>query len=330
MTLKSIATLLAVLAITVTSPGRAAEKDVFNYKAQHDAPAGTKRIVFIAATETHGKPGAHEFMAGGIYFARTINADYPNAFAVVYPVRSRGPWPTDPPIDVSKADAIIVLLNHSRLAATDPRIKAAVERGAGFMAIHFGVEVEAGEQGRNFLDWIGGYFEAFWSVNPTWTADIIVGKHPTTRGVHPFSITDEWYYHMRFRDGMKGVTPILSAIPPASTMERFHGTPTSHGGNADALADVMAHKPQILAWAYDRPNGGRGFGFTGFHRFSNLTNDSFRTTLLNGIAWVSGLEIPPDGVASTTPTQEQLDELMTEAHKFRGAGRGPRSEERAH
>ena len=172
----------------LSQPARAAaEKDIFDYKAQRDAPDGTKRIVFIAATGSHGARGNHEFMAGSIYFARTINADFPNAYAVVYP---QGHWPTD----LSKADSIVVLLNHAGQAASDPRIKAAVERGAGYMAIHFGVEVNAGEQGKNYLDWIGGYFETFWSVNPFWTPDITIGKHPTARGVKPFKLADEWYY----------------------------------------------------------------------------------------------------------------------------------------
>jgi hypothetical protein len=301
-----------LFAVGAASPVRSAEKDIFDYKAQREAPEGTTRIVFIAAPGSHGARGNHEFLAGSIYFARRINAVYPNAYAVVY---SQDHWPTD----LSKADAIIVLLNHAGQAASDPRIKAAVARGAGFMAIHYGVEVNTGEQGKNFLDWMGGYFETFWSVNPFWTPDVnIIGKHPTARGVKPFKIADEWYYHMRFVDGMKGVTPILSAIAPVDTVH-FNGKPTDHGGNADVLADVVAHKPQVLAWAYERPSdgrtGGRGFGFTGFHVFANLANDSFRTTLLNGIAWVSGLEIPADGVPSTAPTKDDLDHLMDEARK---------------
>ena len=297
-----------LFAAGAVSPVRAVEKDIFDYKAQREAPEKTKRIVFIAATGSHGSRGSHEFLAGAIYFARTINADFPNAYAVVYP---QNHWPTD----LSNADAIIVLLNHAGQAATDPRIKAAVERGAGFMAIRYGVEVNQGEQGKNFLDWMGGYFETFWSVNPFWTADVnIIGKHPTARGVKPFKIADEWYYHMRFQPDMKGVTPILSAHPPVDTVH-YNGKPSDHGGNADALADVVAHKPQVLAWAYDRPSGGRGFGFTGFHVFANLTNDSFRTTLLNGIAWVSGLEIPSDGVQSTAPTKDELEHLMDESRK---------------
>ena len=39
-----------------------------------------------------------------------------------------------------------------------------------------------------------------------------------------------------------------------------------------------------MAWAYERPDGGRGFGFTGFHKYANLENDSFRTLLLNAVA----------------------------------------------
>jgi hypothetical protein len=286
----------------------AAEKDIFDYKAYHAAPKSMKHIVFIATTGSHGSRGNHEFMAGSIYMARQLNADFPNAYAVVY---SQDHWPKD----LHDADAIIVLLNHGGPAAMDKNIKAAVERGAGFAAIHFGVEVNAGEQGKNYLDWMGGYFETFWSVNPFWKADIKPNAdHPVTRGVKPFAIEDEWYYHMRFRDGMKGVTPLLTAVPPVNTVH-FNGKATDRGGNADVLADVVAHKPQVLAWAYERPSGGRGFGFTGFHVFANLANDNFRTTLLNGVAWVAGLEIPAGGVASTSLSKADLDKLMDEAHK---------------
>ena len=300
---------LLIVTLSLLSAGKAlaAEKDVFDYEAQRNAPAGTKRIVFICAIGTHGARGNHEFKAGSIYFARRINALYPNAYAVVYP---EDQWPKD----LTGTDAIIVLLNHAGKAAQDLHIKAAVEHGAGFMAIHFGVEVNQGQQGENYLAWMGGYFETFWSVNPTWAADVnLLGKHPTTNGVKPFKVHDEWYYHMRFKEGMEGVTPILSAIPPVNTVN-FKDKATDRGGNADVLKAVQAKEPQHLAWAYNRKDGGRGFGFTGFHVFNNLTNDDFRTTLLNGVAWVSGLEIPENGVPSTTPTKEELDALMDEAH----------------
>jgi hypothetical protein len=147
------------------------------------------------------------------------------------------------------------------------------------------------------------------------------GKHPVANGVKAFSAKDEWYYHMRFVPEMKGVTPVLSAIAPLNTVKFKEGDkPSAHGGNPDAFADVKAGKAQHFAWAFDWTKGGRGFGFTGFHFFANMTNDSFRTTMLNGVARVSGLEIPAGGIASKTPAQAELDAMMAEA---RGAGAMP-------
>jgi len=294
--------LLGATALTA----HAQEKDVYNYAAQLSAPAGTRRIVFIASKADHGARGNHEFFAGSLYFARTLNAFYPRAYAVVY---AEDKWPTD----LSRADAIVVLLNHGGRAASDPNIKAAIDRGAGFMAIHYGVEVNKGDQGNNYLKWMGGYFETFWSVNPWWTPDPTIGKHPTTRGVKAFQVRDEWYYHMRFCDGMKGVTPILSAAAPLNTVD-FKDHPSERGGNAEVLRSVQVGELQHLAWAYSRPDGGRGFGFTGFHDYYNLTNDGFRTLLLNAIAWVARLNVPPNGIPSNTPTRAELDALMVEAH----------------
>ncbi len=298
----------------LTTAALAQPRDIFDYTGHNNAPAGTKRLVFIAAKGTHGGGGQHEFFAGASYLARRINETYPQAFAVVY---SENNWPKD----LTKADSIIVLLNHGGKAADDANIKAACDRGAGFAAIHYGVEAKIGSQGKNYLDWMGGFFETFYSVNPTWDASVQPGQHPVANGVKAFSAKDEWYYHMRFVPEMKGVTPVLSAIAPLNTVKFKEGDkPSAHGGNPDAFADVKAGKPQHLAWAFDRPKGGRGFGFTGFHFFANMTNDSFRTTMLNGVAWVSGLEIPAGGIASKTPTQVELDAMMAEA---RGAGAMP-------
>jgi hypothetical protein len=179
------------------------------------------------------------------------------------------------------------------------------------MAIHYGVEVNKGEQGKHYLQWLGGYFETFWSVNPWWTPEFKdIPKHETTRGVKPFAVRDEWYYHMRFVDGMKGVTPILADLPPLSTIQGEGKKPSSHGGNPDVYEAVKAGKKQVMAWAYDRPDGGRGFGFTGLHKHDNLGNDSMRTLLLNAAAWVSGLPVPENGVASRPLSRSDLEQLI--------------------
>ncbi len=51
-----------------------------------------KKIAFLADTAPHGDRGNHEFLAAIIYFARTINAEYPKAWCVVH---SKDKWPMD-------------------------------------------------------------------------------------------------------------------------------------------------------------------------------------------------------------------------------------------
>jgi Trehalose utilisation len=298
--------LFAVALVLTAAPAFAddskKERDIYDYDGQK-AAKDVKKIVFIADTAPHGARGNHEFLAAAIYFAQTINAEYANAWCVVH---TKDKWPKD----LKHADTVIVLLNHGASAINDA-VKEATARGAGFMAIHYGVEVNKGDQGDNYLKWIGGYFETFWSVNPTWTPDFKeLPKHEVTRGVKPFTINDEWYYHMRFVSDMKGVTPILAAVPPKNTVQGEGKTSSTHGGNPAVWEEVTAGKKQVMAWAYERPDGGRGFGFTGLHKHANLGDDNFRTLLLNAVAWVSKLKVPEKGVPSKTLTRDDLEKLI--------------------
>ena len=174
--------------------------------------------------------------------------------------------------------------------------------------LHYAVEVPAGKPGDCFLDWIGGYFEMNWSVNPHWVANFTsIPKHPITQGVKPFTMEDEWYYHMRFRENMKGVTPLLSTVPPDSTLERPDGT---HSGNPDVRKAVANKEPQHLAWCVERADGGRGFGFTGGHYHNGWANEDLRKLIMNAIVWTAKLEVPKGGVVTPTPTQEELKSYL--------------------
>ncbi|HLF95401.1 MAG TPA: ThuA domain-containing protein [Planctomycetota bacterium] len=286
-------------------------RDVFDYEGQK-AAKDVRKIVLIGDAGTHGPPGNHEFVAGSLILARRIHAAYPNVHAVIHSSKN---WPKD----LSHADAVVVGLNHGGKAAKDPQIAAAVARGAGFMAIHFGVEVNKGAEGDAYLKWMGGYFETKWSVNPWWTPSFKeFPKHPIARGVTPFSVKDEWYYHMRFVPEMKGVTPILSDVPPLGTVQE---KVSDRGGNPGVFKAVSDKQPQHMAWAYERPDGGRGFGFTGMHAHDNWGTDGFRVVLVNGLAWVTKLEIPEAGVASAPVAPEELKKVIEEARAAIAAGR---------
>jgi type 1 glutamine amidotransferase len=175
------------------------------------------------------------------------------------------------------------------------------------VCLHYAVEVPTKNGGPEFKNWLGGYFETFWSVNPHWEAEYkSLPKHPITNGVVPFKLSDEWYYHMRFKDNMQGVTPILTATPPASTLSRPDGP---HEGN-EAVRKALG-TPQHMAWATERPDGGRAFGFTGGHYHKNWGDGNVRKLVLNSILWTAKIKVPAKGVPApaidSTTLKQNLD-----------------------
>src|SRR5262245_33793956 len=271
----------------------------------------SKKIVFIAGRPSHAY-GAHEHNAGCQLLAKELQAAMPN---IACDVHLNG-WPADERF-LDGADCLVMYCDggarhmvNEHLAQVD----ALAKKGMGVVCIHYGVEVTKGESGDKFLDWIGGYFEMNWSVNPHWTARYEkFPNHPISRGVKPFEINDEWYYHMRFREGMQGVTPILTALPPPDSLSRPDGT---HSGNPDVRRAVLDRKePQHMAWAAERPGGGRGFGFTGGHDHWNWGDPNFRKLVLNAIVWCAHGEIPANGVESPPVTMRLLEANMDPKNK---------------
>jgi type 1 glutamine amidotransferase len=213
-------------------------------------------------------------------------------------------------VGYDKPDSIVMYCDgyRSHMAkAHQDKIQTLVDAGVGVACLHFGVEVEPSELGAQFLDWIGGYFEIGWSVNPTWEASYSeFPEHPITNGVQPFSILDEWYYHMRFQPEMEGVTPILSTLPPLRTLTD-RARDRNRGSNPTVLAAVQAKQKQHTAWAYERPGAGRGFGFTGGHFHQNWKQDDFRKLVLNALLWTAKAEVPQAGVPSRNPSDADME-----------------------
>lgn len=295
--MKTIVKIVVILAVTTA-----------NLFAQPQAGSQVekKKIVFISGPDSHGK-GEHEHNGGCTLLAKAINDSLPGVHAVI----ARNGWPQDPGI-LEDADAIVIYSdgggdNHMAFLHAE-QVNKLTSKGVGLVFLHFSLEVPKGNAGNQFLKWIGGYFETNWSVNPVWEARFAsFPDHPVSSGVKPFSIVDEWYYHMRFADGMKNITPILQALPPEETLKLPDGT---HSNNKYVRESVLERKElQTLAWAFDRPDGGRGFGFTGGHMHKNWKDDNFRKLVLNAIAWSAKIEVPENGIPSTTPTDTELNAL---------------------
>jgi type 1 glutamine amidotransferase len=265
------------------------------------AAAPIKEIMLIAGAPSHG-PGQHEHRAGCLLLKSCLD-QVPGLHATVY---TNG-WPQDDGVLKNAATVVLYMdggeghpaLQKDRLDKLDQLVKS----GTGLVCLHYATEptLEKGE--KEFLEWIGGAFEINWSVNPHWEANFAtLPKHPITRGVQPFRCIDEWYFHLRFPKGMKDTTPILTAVPPESTMSRPDGP---HEGNAAVRHAVTNREPQTVAWAHEAPRLGRGFGFTGGHFHRNWGDENFRKVVLNAIAWTAHYEIPRDGIESQV-TSEQL------------------------
>jgi hypothetical protein len=248
----------------------------------------------LAGRPSHG-PLEHEFNAGVLLLARCLR-DFGGLEVAHY----KNGWP-----DSDKAfDGAGGIFLYADGGAGHPFIQGDhlrvigdfMGRGVGLMCAHFGVEVPADKGGKEFQDWIGGYYEHLWSCNPIWTPEFKdLPEHPVTRGVKPFAIRDEWYFNMRFRPDMKGVTPILSAKPSDAVRDGpyvYPRGPYKHIQEAKGRSEAMM-------WAVDRPDRGRGIGFTGGHFHKNWLDDNFRKVVLNALVWVCKAEVPDDGVRST-------------------------------
>jgi type 1 glutamine amidotransferase len=69
-------------------------------------------------------------------------------------------------------------------------------------------------------------------------------------------------------------------------------------------AVLEQQQPQHVMWVFNRPGGGRGFGFTGGHFHREWGNDNFRRVVLNALLWIAKADVPPAGVQSTVTAEE--------------------------
>jgi hypothetical protein len=287
---------------------------------------GKKKIILIAGAPSH-EWGGHEHNAGVLLLAKCLKesqlADQLDVVVFNSKKDDAGKWVTGWPKDPSAFDgaAAIVMYNdggggHPALAHLK-EIDELAKKGVGIGMIHYAVEPGEKKDDPNngheeFLRWIGGYFDTFFSVNPHWKADVnALPNHPVANGVKPFTTNDEWYYHMRFRPEMKGVTPIIAAVPPDKTRTQVaEGKEDAHNGNNTVRAGVGKSLSEYMVWVSENPDPAyhdqRGFGCTGAHVHWNWAQDDFRKTVLNAIIWIAHVDVPKDGVDSKRPSVQDL------------------------
>jgi hypothetical protein len=268
------------------------------------AAASTKKLVMLAGKPSHG-PMEHEFNAGSLLLKKCLTG-FPGLEVVHY----HNGWP-DSEQAFEGADGIFLyadgggghpFIQQGRLAI----IGDLMRRGVGLMCAHYAVEVPKEKGGKLFQEWLGGYYETLWSCNPMWTPEYReLPEHAITRGVAPFAIRDEWYFNMRFRPGMEGIQPILTAKPSDATRDGPYVAPR---GPYKHIQEAKG-RPEVMMWAVERPAGGRGIGFTGGHFHKNWKDDNFRKVVLNALVWICKADVPKDGVSSTVTDDDIMQNL---------------------
>jgi len=234
--------------------------------------ASPARIVMVAGTPSHA-PGEHEFNAGTLLLEKCLRQNKGLETVVV-----KGGWPEDEKV-FDGAAAIVLYMDGG---AKHPLILGdrletmgkLMRKGVGLVCLHYAVEVPKEKGGPELLDWIGGFYERPYSQNPINDAPVTQAtpRHPISRGWKSFAGKDEWYYLIRFLPEDKRVTPILTAMLPKD-----------------------APNKETLAWATERSDGGRGFGFTGGHFHSNWGMLDFRRMIANAILWSAKVSVPAGG-----------------------------------
>ncbi|WP_145417398.1 ThuA domain-containing protein [Planctomycetes bacterium K23_9] len=283
--------------------------------------ATEKKIVVVAGKPSH-PPRMHEFNAG----VQLLSESLKDAPGVDLTIVLNG-WPADETV-FEGADAVIFYMDggkkHEVVKEEGRRLKMVDEwakKGVGLGFMHYGVEILAEDASAEFKRWIGGHYENMHSCNPMWEPNFVTfPDHPIANGVKPFQIKDEWYFNMRFAAGIDGTnaaeveglkfTPILVATPSDDVRDGPYVYPKGPYQHIQASKG----RAEAMMWAVERPDGGRGFGFTGGHYHDNWGNDDFRKVVLNALLWVAKAEVPASGVDSSV-SKDQLDANLDPKNK---------------
>jgi hypothetical protein len=275
-----------------------------------------KRIVIIAGRPSHG-PGMHEFRAGSLLLQKAL-AGLKGVTVDVIPMG----WPkktvdgqeVDDHAALDGADAIFIYADggrgHPAIQGDRMRvIDALAKRGVGLAFGHYAVEVPVGDPAAAMHRWVGGYYETNYSVNPMWAPNFDkYPSHPVTRGVGPFSNNDEWYFNMRWTSDEKLKSRILPLLVAAPSDDVRDGPYVSPRGPYD---HIIADKgrAETMMWVFERPDGGRSFGFTGGHTHTNWGDVNQRRIVLNALLWIAKVAVPSTGVVDTITAEDLKDNL---------------------
>ncbi len=245
-----------------------------------------KKIVLIGGANSEG-PGRHEY-AQGVRRLQALLQSSPAGMAGELAVEAfPDGWPENPQAlqDASTLVWYFDGLNQHPLRnrAHRAQFEALMRRGVGLVVLHQASTVPAIND-LGLPQWLGaarlGTFD-----RTTESAALVPASpaHPVSRGIGRFEYRDEFYPTLAFTT--QGAAPV--AILQSALHPQFR-----------AGASVLADSPELrtVAWAFERADGGRAFGYSGAHFPASLHEPMLAKLLLNAMYWTAGLPVPVGGV----------------------------------
>lgn len=238
------------------------------------ASAVPKRLLLVGQSPDGHPPGTHEFMPG----VRVVEALLKPFAAEIETssVKADEPWPEGPRL-IDAADGVLLLVTQgARWMQTDPERYAACKRLAArkgaIVALHWSIGAQDGQFIAGQLALLGGTRGGPQRKYVVLENDVHLGEraHPILRGLKDFRIKDEFYYR-------------LDLVPPSAAFHPLLTTP-------------IEGREETICWAWERPEGGRSFGYVGIHFHANWERLEYRRLVTQAILWALDLPIPETGV----------------------------------
>jgi type 1 glutamine amidotransferase len=192
-------------------------------------------------------------------------------------VRADEPWREGPEL-IARADGVVLYLSEgARWMNHDPKRRDALARlaarGGGISVLHWAMGTKDAKHIEGCVQLLGGCHGGPDRKYKELETDAAVadGQHPILSGIKDFRVRDEFYYRLKFVKAEKGVHPLLRV-------------------NIDDHSETVA-------WCWERPDGGRSFGFSGLHFHENWRLIEYRRLVAQGVLWTLKKPIPKQGMS---------------------------------
>jgi type 1 glutamine amidotransferase len=231
-----------------------------------------KKLLLVGQGPDGHPPSTHEYMDGIKVLDRVLK---PVKGIQTTLVKADGKWENGPEL-IERSDGVVLFVSEgAKWVQSDEKrfaaLKAAARRGAGLSVLHWGMGCKDAEYIDGFVALLGACHGGPDRKYQVVEADATPVKHPVTTGLSPFRVKDEFYYRLKFAKPEGSVQP--------------------------ALTVKIDGEPHTVAWTWERPGGGRSFGFSGLHFHENWNRTEYRRLVGQGVLWTLKMPVPEGGLS---------------------------------